>query len=49
MPQEIQSSKQDKARAKNCDATYAVMTRCGEAVWCGNDRQRRLPQSAASQ
>jgi hypothetical protein len=45
----IQSFKQDKARAKNIDAANAIMTRCGGAVWCGNDRKRHLPQTAALQ
>jgi hypothetical protein len=49
VPLKIQFPKPDKAREKNCAAAYAVMTRCGGAVWCGNDRERHLPQTAASQ
>jgi hypothetical protein len=49
VPLKIQFAEPGKARAKNYAAAYAVKTRCGGAVWCGNDRERHLPQTAATQ
>ncbi len=38
--QHVIGYKLGKARTKNCAAAYAVITRCGGAVWCGNNRER---------